>query len=71
MINVLTSSFQPNGANLTGGGTGSDSAAQATQSTDPYVPFNGQSGAAGLHAGVVPAVMLGALLAVAGLFARM
>lgn len=68
--------MQPNGANLTGGGTGTDTSSSAaeTTSTNPYVPFNGQgSGAGGLldMPRVVPATLFGALLAVAGIFARL
>lgn len=61
--------MQPNGANLTGGGTGSGPlSASPSQTSNPYVPFNGQgSGAVGL----VPTLMFGALVAVGGVFAML
>jgi len=60
----------PNGANLTGGGTGGAGGASATPSA--YVPFNGDSPA--FAAGVWSTLfvgMLGALIGSFGLFARM
>ena len=72
----LTLRLQPNGANLTGGGTGSGPlSASATASSSPYVPFNGQgSGAETLKfvlSTAAPTVLLGALVAVAGIFATL
>ncbi|KAI0079550.1 hypothetical protein K474DRAFT_1733626 [Panus rudis PR-1116 ss-1] len=56
----------PNGANLTGGGTGSDSSAQASQSSNPYVPFNGNGALSSLPGGILPALLVGTLGAVIG-----
>ncbi|CAL1694786.1 unnamed protein product [Somion occarium] len=55
----------PNGANLTGGGTGADSA-QASQSSNPYVPFNGSGALKSLPSGVLPAIIFGAVGALIG-----
>lgn len=57
---MLISSSQPNGANLTGGGTGGSAGAGKATAT-PYTPFNG-SGAApsvGLPLGLWPAMLVG------------
>ncbi|TFY78825.1 hypothetical protein EWM64_g5184 [Hericium alpestre] len=55
----------PNGANLTGGGTG-DFGPTATP-TQSYKPFNGNGALAALPAGVFPAVAFGLVGAVVGL----
>ena len=50
--------MQPNGANLTGGGTGGDSAdAAATTSASPYTPFNGSAAFPNV---VISAIVVGA-----------
>jgi hypothetical protein len=54
---------QPNGANLTGGGTGGAAGASAS-TTNPYVPFNGERYT--LPAGVWAATLVGALGALVG-----
>lgn len=62
----------PNGANLTGGGTGSGPlSASATASSSPYVPFNGQGSGAAALAVLVPTLLLGAVGVVAGIFATL
>ncbi|KAJ7656978.1 hypothetical protein DFH06DRAFT_466784 [Mycena polygramma] len=53
----------PNGANLTGGGTGG-AAGASTSATNPYVPFNGKGFA--LPAGVWAATFVGAIGALVG-----
>ncbi|KAJ7857553.1 hypothetical protein B0H13DRAFT_2237705 [Mycena leptocephala] len=53
----------PNGANLTGGGTGGAAGASAS-TTNPYVPFNGERYT--LPAGVWAATLVGALGALVG-----
>ena len=71
--------MQPNGANLTGGGTGEDDPfATPTPSSNPYVPFNGiGSGAARTvslpfpSAGVFSALVFGAVLGALSLVARL
>lgn len=57
----------PNGANLTGGGTGSDTSAEASQSSDPYVPFNG-NGALSISTAAWPAVFFSAFAVLVGAF---
>ncbi|KAF7314348.1 Carbohydrate esterase family 4 protein [Mycena kentingensis (nom. inval.)] len=54
----------PNGANLTGGGTGASASASA--SSDPFQPFNGRGFA--LPAGVWPAAIVGLVGAAVGVF---
>jgi hypothetical protein len=67
----------PNGANLTGGGTGETNPfATPTPSNNPYVPFNGQgsidSGALSLApTALVSTIVFGALLGVTAIFARL
>ncbi|GJE88021.1 carbohydrate esterase family 4 protein [Phanerochaete sordida] len=63
----------PNGANLTGGGTGSSPlSASASATQNPYVPFNGNGAAPSLPAlGAASTLVLGALVAVAGIFASL
>jgi len=56
----------PNGANLTGGGTGG-SAASGTAAASSYVPFNGAPVLL-MPAGVLPAVILGCVGALLGAF---
>lgn len=67
--------MQPNGANLTGGGTGSDplSASSPSATVNPYVPFNGHSNSAAVlqSIGVASTIVYGALVAAAGLFATL
>ncbi|KAJ7834246.1 hypothetical protein B0H14DRAFT_3087625 [Mycena olivaceomarginata] len=58
----ITQLIGPNGANLTGGGTG---AANASSSAKPYQPFNGRGVA--LPAGVWAATFVGVLGALAGM----
>jgi len=57
----------PNGANLTGGGTG-QSPAQASQSSSPYVPFNGNGALSNIPGGIVPTLLVGAVGAIVGVF---
>ena len=73
---LITCTFQPNGANLTGdGGTGTTNPfATPSVSDDPYVPFNGQSSDAlpSLPAavGFLPALVLGAVIGIMSVYAR-
>ncbi|KAI0756459.1 hypothetical protein C8Q80DRAFT_1092934 [Daedaleopsis nitida] len=53
----------PNGANLTGDQVGSGDGADASQTSDPFVPFNG---AVALPAGAMTALVVGVLGAFAG-----
>ncbi|KAI0066583.1 hypothetical protein BV25DRAFT_1868240 [Artomyces pyxidatus] len=61
----------PNGANLTGGGTGGEfnDSGSASQPTASFAPFNGSGALPSLPRGVLPAIALGMLGAVAGIFA--
>jgi len=62
----------PNGANLTGGGTGGAFNSSTTQSSSPYVPFNGNgSGALSIASGIVPSLITGALIGALTLVLRM
>ncbi|KAI0333980.1 hypothetical protein GY45DRAFT_1243330 [Cubamyces sp. BRFM 1775] len=59
----------PNGANLTGDEVPtSGDGAQASQSADPYVPFNGAAPRAALPVGVWSAMLVGVVGALAGAF---
>jgi hypothetical protein len=49
----------PNGANLTGGGTGGSFSSGAASPTSSYVPFNGNGAVSPLPAGIWLAIMLG------------
>ncbi|KAI0706171.1 hypothetical protein BC835DRAFT_1223104, partial [Cytidiella melzeri] len=61
-----TKPIGPNGANLTGGGTGTTSNSQASQSSNPYVPFNGpSSGALTIKPATIAMALFGGLLGVA------
>jgi hypothetical protein len=62
-INHLLS--QPNGANLTGGGTGGSAASGSASSS--FVPFNGAPLPL-MPAGVLPAIILGCVGALLGAF---
>lgn len=55
---------QPNGANLTGGGTGGSASGAASSS---FVPFNGAPIPL-MPAGVLPAIILGCVGALLGAF---
>lgn len=62
----------PNGANLTGGGTGGAGGSDPSSTPDPYVPFNGEDSA--LSIGTSSAVILatvGALFGTLSVFARL
>ena len=62
----------PNGANLTGSEINSTDGSAATQTSDPYVPFNAARSA--LPAGVWPALLVGvfgAVVGACGAFARL
>ncbi|KAJ3477649.1 hypothetical protein NLI96_g10319 [Meripilus lineatus] len=56
----------PNGANLTGGGTG-QSPASASASSNPYVPFNGNGALSSVSNGAFAAILVGGFGALAGL----
>ncbi|KAI0783166.1 hypothetical protein C8Q75DRAFT_869185 [Abortiporus biennis] len=58
----------PNGANLTGGGTGED-APTTSQSSNPYVPFNGSGSGAlpNVSSNIIIALLTGALGVTAGM----
>ncbi|KAI0368946.1 hypothetical protein BV20DRAFT_947179 [Pilatotrama ljubarskyi] len=60
----------PNGANLTGDqvSSGSASGASATQSADPYMPFNGAPHGAGVSTGVWTAALAGVVGALVGTY---
>ena len=74
---LFAGNVQPNGANLTGGGTGETNPfATPSASSNPYVPFNGQGSGSGAlpslnAAGAVPALVLGALIGVLSVVARL
>ncbi|EIM83551.1 uncharacterized protein STEHIDRAFT_83725 [Stereum hirsutum FP-91666 SS1] len=57
----------PNGANLTGGGTGTEYNSSSQASSTDYTPFNGSGALPTLPKGVWPAVFVGALGAVLGM----
>ncbi|VDC06726.1 unnamed protein product [Peniophora sp. CBMAI 1063] len=56
----------PNGANLTGGGTGGDADAAATTSASPYTPFNGSAAFPNV---VISAIVVGAFGLIVGALA--
>jgi hypothetical protein len=57
---------------LTGGGTGGAFNSSTTQSSSPYVPFNGNgSGALSIASGIVPSLITGALIGALTLVLRM
>lgn len=61
----------PNGANLTGGGTGSEAEPSASQSANPYVPFNGAQTSLPIGASYALVFgLFGALIGASGAFAR-
>ncbi|KAF9567743.1 hypothetical protein CPC08DRAFT_680400 [Agrocybe pediades] len=62
----LSRPIGPNGANLTGGGTGSDFNPSAADAGPSYVPFNGAAVSSRLPQGVWSAVLLGSVGAVLG-----
>lgn len=71
-VRVLTAPLQPNGANLTGGGNGTSSDTQASQSSNPYVPFNGpNSGAITINPTALSVVLLSGLLGMAAVFTQL
>ena len=62
-------SLKPNGANLTGGGTGGDAASQS--STSPYVPFNGDLPRLPASFGTAMVVaVIGAIVGSLGVFSK-
>ncbi|KAI0047953.1 hypothetical protein FA95DRAFT_1491612 [Auriscalpium vulgare] len=61
----------PNGANLTGGGTGGEfnDTGSAASPTSSFQPFNGNAALPRLPAGVLPAIAVGLVGAIAGMIA--
>lgn len=57
----------PNGANLTGGGTGTSDGSSPSESSNPYIPFNGNGALPSIPSGAIPAIVIGAIGAVFGL----
>ena len=60
--------LQPNGANLTGGGTGSAFYPSGSSPQASYIPFNGAAPPSILPAGSWPALLLGCIGAFMGTF---
>jgi hypothetical protein len=60
--------LQPNGANLTGGGTGSNFDPSKSKPEASYIPFNGAAPPSILPAGAWPALLLGCIGALFGTF---
>ena len=60
--------LQPNGANLTGGGTGRALASSSASPSALYVPFNGADGSLLFSAGAQHAVIFGLVGVVLGVF---